>query len=93
MGAGGEASGWHHSNVQDIQYLPLRRIEEMGRFRLRRRGIWRLKRRVEFPRSIAQRDSENLHFRDPPPPAKGGASSVNSSLPDARNLTRLNAAD
>jgi len=67
-------------NARDRHYAPLRRIEEMGGLHLGGRRIWCLKRGVKFPRSIAQRNSKYLHSL-PPVPKKGGAPSVNISLP------------
>jgi hypothetical protein len=50
--------GGNRSNARNAYDLPLRRIEEIARFHLRSRGVWCVKRRVEFPRSVGQRDSE-----------------------------------
>ena len=53
--------GGNRPDARDTQDLPLRRIEVVSRFQLRKRRIWSVKHGVEFPRSIAQRDSKCLH--------------------------------
>ena len=51
----------HYAGAPDTQDLPFRSIEIVGGLGLRGRGIRCLNGGVEFPRTVAQRDSENLH--------------------------------
>ena len=67
--------------LRDTQDLPLRRIEPVGSFHLRKRGIWCMKLRVEFPSAIAERNSKCMHFFELSTVWKGEADKVKISLP------------